>query len=63
MRKQPNIQNNLKKRNHHNKPANRKKQTEDLFEQCIKKGLIEKTEYGYIFKPEFFETHEIYEDE
>ncbi len=34
--------------------------TEDLFDLCIKKGLIEKTEYGYYFKPEFFETLEIY---
>ena len=33
----------------------------DLFEICLKKGLIEKTEYGYYFKPEFFETLEIYE--
>ena len=36
---------------------------EDLFEICIKKGLIEKTEYGYYFKPEFFETLEIYDEE
>jgi len=36
---------------------------DDLLEVCIKKGLIEKTEYGYYFKPEFFETLEIYEDE
>lgn len=33
---------------------------EDIFEFCIKKGLIEKTEFGYYFKPEFFETLEIY---
>ena len=26
---------------------------EDLFDICIKKGLIEKTEYGYYFKREF----------
>jgi hypothetical protein len=36
---------------------------DDLFELCIRKGLIEKTEYGYIFKPEFFETLEIYEED
>jgi len=36
---------------------------EDLFEICIRKGLIEKTEYGYYFKPEFFETLEVYEEE
>lgn len=35
---------------------------EDLFELCMRKGLIEKTEYGYYFKPEFFETLEIYEE-
>ncbi|RLF30042.1 MAG: hypothetical protein DRN05_00260 [Thermoplasmata archaeon] len=34
----------------------------NLYEICIKKGLIEKTPYGYIFKPEFFETLKIYED-
>ena len=34
-----------------------------LFDICIKKGLIEKTEYGYYFKPEFFETLEIYDEE
>ncbi len=36
---------------------------EDLFEICIRKGLIEKTEYGYYFKPEFFETLEVYEED
>lgn len=36
---------------------------EDLFEHCIKKGLIEKTPYGYYFTPEFFETLEIYDEE
>ena len=36
---------------------------EDLLDICIRKGLVEKTEYGYYFKPEFFETLEIYEDE
>jgi hypothetical protein len=35
---------------------------DDIFEFCIKKGLIEKTEFGYYFKPEFFETLKIYED-
>jgi hypothetical protein len=34
---------------------------DDLFEHCIRKGLIEKTPYGYYFKPEFFETLEVYE--
>jgi hypothetical protein len=36
---------------------------EDLFDVCLRKGLIEKTEYGYYFKPEFFETLKIYEEE
>ena len=35
---------------------------EELIEHCIEKGLIEKTEYGYYFKPEFFETLEIYDE-
>lgn len=35
---------------------------EDLFDICIKKGLIEKTEYGYYFKREFFETLDLYEE-
>ena len=36
---------------------------DDLLELCLRKGLIEKTEYGYYFKPEFFETLEIYDEE
>ena len=36
---------------------------ENLFEICIRKGLIEKTEFGYYFKPEFFETLEVYEED
>ena len=36
---------------------------DDLFERCIKKGLIEKTPYGLYFTPEFFETLDIYDDE
>ena len=36
---------------------------EDLFQRCIKKGLIEKTPYGYYFTQEFFETLEIYDEE
>jgi hypothetical protein len=36
---------------------------DDLFERCIKKGLIEKTPYGYYFTPEFFETLEMYDDD
>jgi len=40
-----------------------KESKEDLFELCLKKGLIEKTEYGYYFKPEFFETLELYDIE
>jgi hypothetical protein len=33
----------------------------DIIELCIKKGLIERTDYGYYFKREFFETLDIYE--
>jgi len=43
--------------------TNKEAEGEDLFEYCLRKGLIEKTEYGYYFKPEFFETLDIYEDE
>ena len=50
------------KTHHHVKRKQQEVLTEDLFETCIKKGLIEKTEYGYYFKPEFFETLEIYEE-
>ena len=35
---------------------------DDLFERCVKKGLIEKTASGYYFTPEFFETLDIYDD-
>ncbi len=58
----------MKKIKHSNKlPAPTKKHTEiesldDVLEHCIKKGLIEKTPYGYIFTAEFFETLEIYEE-
>lgn len=36
---------------------------DDLFSKCIRKGLIEKTAYGYYFTPEFFETLEIYDSD
>jgi len=36
---------------------------DDLFERCIRKGLIEKTAAGYYFTPEFFETLHIYDEE
>ncbi len=36
---------------------------DDLFDRCVRKGLIEKTASGYYFTPEFFETLEIYDDE
>jgi hypothetical protein len=36
---------------------------DDLFERCVKKGLIEKTPYGYYFTPEFFETLDIYNED
>jgi hypothetical protein len=57
-----NLKNQKKKHNHpktkHTEPA-----MDELFETCIRKGLIEKTEYGYYFKPEFFETLDIYDDD
>jgi len=36
---------------------------DDLFDRCIRKGLIEKTPFGYYFTPEFFETLDIYDEE
>lgn len=36
---------------------------DDLFDRCVRKGLIEKTPYGYYFTAEFFETLDIYEEE
>jgi hypothetical protein len=36
---------------------------DDLFDRCIRKGLIEKTSFGYYFTPEFFETLDIYNEE
>ncbi|MBU0496475.1 MAG: hypothetical protein KKC68_02385 [Candidatus Thermoplasmatota archaeon] len=42
-------------------PTRNKPDSEDLFDLCIRKGLIEKTPYGYYFKPEFFETLEVYD--
>jgi hypothetical protein len=35
---------------------------DDLFDRCIRKGLIEKTTFGYYFTPEFFETLDIYDE-
>ncbi len=44
------------------KEHNQEKDTyDDLFDLCIEKGLIEKTEHGYYFRTEFFETLEVYE--
>jgi len=37
--------------------------TDDVIQLCINKGLIEKTEYGYYFKREFFETLDLYNTE
>ena len=34
----------------------------DLFDMCLKKGLIEKTPYGYYFTAEFFESLKVYEE-
>jgi hypothetical protein len=33
---------------------------DDLFDQCLRSGLIEKTSTGYYFKPEFFDTLALY---
>ncbi len=55
---------------HHTKKPKTKRKTmydevgeldEDLFERCVRKGLIEKTPYGLYFTPEFFETLSIYD--
>lgn len=35
---------------------------DDLFNICIEKGLIEKTEHGYYFRTEFFETLGLYDE-
>jgi len=43
-------------------PKENPNNVDELIEECIKKGLIEKTEFGYIFTKEFFETLEIYEE-
>ena len=58
-------QRNTKKSNTHDKTPYEEAAPvhDDLFERCVKKGLIEKTPYGYYFTPEFFETLEIYDDE
>ena len=48
------------KKPHH--PEKKEEVTEDIFETCIRKGLIEKTPEGYIFKKEFFETLDIYDE-
>jgi hypothetical protein len=29
---------------------------DDFFDRCIQKGLIQKTQNGFYFTPEFFET-------
>jgi hypothetical protein len=36
---------------------------DDLFDRCLRNGLIEKTTYGYYFKPEFFDTLALYDEE
>ncbi len=36
---------------------------DDLFDRCLRNGLIEKTSYGYYFKPEFFDTLALYDEE
>ena len=52
------------KKPHPMHPKHRKdcSEIDELFEKCLKKGLIEKTPYGYYIKPEFFETLELYDE-
>ena len=57
------MKNKIKKIKHKNLKEDLPETVEDIFEFCIKKGLIEKTEFGYYFKPEFFETLKIYENQ
>jgi len=46
----------------HVRPYNENEITiDDIIELCIEKGLIEKTEYGYYFKREFFESLDRYQ--
>jgi len=56
------MEKNLKKLQPTRQESDNNESIEDVFELCIKKGLIEKTEHGYYFKPEFFETLKIYEE-
>jgi hypothetical protein len=42
-------------------PERTQSEKENMFDYCLRKGLIEKTPYGYYFKPEFFETLSIYD--
>lgn len=36
---------------------------DELFDRCLRTGLIEKTSSGYYFKPEFFDTLALYDEE
>lgn len=36
---------------------------DELFDRCLRTGLIEKTSAGYYFKPEFFDTLALYDQE
>ena len=44
-------------------PDDQQQMYDDLFERCLRNGLIEKTSAGYYFKPEFFDTLALYEQE
>jgi len=55
---------------HNKKPQPPQKNTpptdldyDELFDRCLRNGLIEKTPSGYFFKPEFFDTLALYDDE
>lgn len=49
-----------KSSNNYQKPNYEDISVDEIIEICVKKGLIERTDYGYYFKPEFFETLDIY---
>jgi len=56
---------NKKKTTHRKKtPAHEDtRDYDELFNRCLRNGLIEKTSYGYYFKPEFFDTLALYDEE
>jgi hypothetical protein len=51
------MKNKTKKLKNNEKPIHQEivTQQDDLFDRCLRMGLIEKTAFGYYFAPEFFE--------